>query len=324
MRYAITVVLLIICGFAFGQVDTTSRPGVYQSMPQNGYGPVKRMVHDSVLVIPEGLTALRNLAGARNRGQIRYNVADSSLYMWTGTQWVKPGGSGITPPLQSVTSIGNTTDNGIELSVNSGNPAPGSGVLLHSLYPYSLSIKNQDNIDGSVRTDLLTSSRIYELPDKDGTFAMLSDITGGGSGTVTSFSSGNFSPLFTTGVATSTTTPALSFSMSDAPTNTFLGRLGAGSGIYSFINIGLLDSTNNSLWHTEGWYNGLGYIPIGGTLPGVPVTGDVELSTVGDAPYVYGKLGVSGNTGAPSLMDPDENNEVSPFGFYIIKLPFLS
>lgn len=34
---------------------------------------------------------------------------------------------------------------------------------------------------------------------------------GGGGGTVTSFSSGNFSPLFTTSVATPTTTPALSF-----------------------------------------------------------------------------------------------------------------
>lgn len=36
--------------------------------------------------------------------------------------------------------------------------------------------------------------------------------TAGGSGTVTSFSSGNFSPLFNTSVATATTTPALSFS----------------------------------------------------------------------------------------------------------------
>lgn len=38
----------------------------------------------------------------------------------------------------------------------------------------------------------------------------------GSSGTVTSFSSGNLSPLFTTSVATSTVTPALSFSLSTA------------------------------------------------------------------------------------------------------------
>ena len=38
-----------------------------------------------------------------------------------------------------------------------------------------------------------------------------STISGGGGGSVTSFSSGNLSPLFTTSVATPTTTPALSF-----------------------------------------------------------------------------------------------------------------
>ncbi len=42
---------------------------------------------------------------------------------------------------------------------------------------------------------------------------------GGGSGTVTSFSAGNLSPLFTTSVATPTTTPALSFSLSTQSAN---------------------------------------------------------------------------------------------------------
>jgi hypothetical protein len=40
--------------------------------------------------------------------------------------------------------------------------------------------------------------------------------TGGGGGGVTNFSAGNLSPLFTTSVATSTTTPALSFALSTA------------------------------------------------------------------------------------------------------------
>lgn len=43
-----------------------------------------------------------------------------------------------------------------------------------------------------------------------------------GTGTVTSFSSGNLSPLFTTSVATATTTPALSFTLSNANANTVL------------------------------------------------------------------------------------------------------
>ncbi len=41
-----------------------------------------------------------------------------------------------------------------------------------------------------------------------------------GNGTVTSFSAGNLSPLFTTGVATATTTPALSFSLNSQAQNT--------------------------------------------------------------------------------------------------------
>lgn len=43
---------------------------------------------------------------------------------------------------------------------------------------------------------------------------------GGGGGTVVSFSSGNLNPLFTTQVATSTTTPALSFSLNTQVANT--------------------------------------------------------------------------------------------------------
>jgi len=58
---------------------------------------------------------------------------------------------------------------------------------------------------------------------------------GGGSGTVTSFSAGNLSPLFTTGVATATTTPALSFTISNAAQNSVLaGPASGGAGAYSF------------------------------------------------------------------------------------------
>lgn len=46
---------------------------------------------------------------------------------------------------------------------------------------------------------------------------------GSGSGTVTSFSSGDLSPIFTTSVATATTTPALSFILTNQSANTFLG-----------------------------------------------------------------------------------------------------
>ncbi len=46
----------------------------------------------------------------------------------------------------------------------------------------------------------------------------------GGGGTVTNFSSGDLSPLFTTSVATSTTTPALTFALTNASGGTVFGN----------------------------------------------------------------------------------------------------
>lgn len=46
----------------------------------------------------------------------------------------------------------------------------------------------------------------------------------GGGGTVSSFSAGNLSPLFTASVATSTSTPALTFTLSTAAAHAFLGN----------------------------------------------------------------------------------------------------
>jgi hypothetical protein len=58
---------------------------------------------------------------------------------------------------------------------------------------------------------------------------------GGGSGTVTSFSAGTLSPLFTTSVATATTTPALSFTLTSQSANrVFAGPTAGGSAAPTF------------------------------------------------------------------------------------------
>lgn len=57
---------------------------------------------------------------------------------------------------------------------------------------------------------------------------------GGGSGTVTSFSAGTLSPLFTTSVATPTTTPALTFSLSTAAANTVFGNFTGSTAVPTF------------------------------------------------------------------------------------------
>jgi hypothetical protein len=55
-------------------------------------------------------------------------------------------------------------------------------------------------------------------------------------GTVSSFSSGNLSPLFTTSVASSTTTPALSFTLSNSSPYKLFGR-GSGTGVPSYQSL---------------------------------------------------------------------------------------
>lgn len=87
MRYA-----LIIIAFLFCTIKTEAQ--VYQAMPQAGYGPVKRMLIDSVLTIPIGISQLRNITGGRDTAQIRYQKSDSSVYVYTGSTWVKLGTGG--------------------------------------------------------------------------------------------------------------------------------------------------------------------------------------------------------------------------------------
>lgn len=68
---------------------------------------------------------------------------------------------------------------------------------------------------------------------------------GGGSGTVTAFSAGNLSPLFTTSVANPTTTPALSFTISNAAQNSiFAGPASGGAGNPSFQTAPVFSAAN--------------------------------------------------------------------------------
>jgi hypothetical protein len=59
----------------------------------------------------------------------------------------------------------------------------------------------------------------------------------GSGGTVTTFSAGNLSPLFTTSVATATSTPALTFTLSNAAANTVFGNCTGSSAAPSFCSI---------------------------------------------------------------------------------------
>lgn len=76
----ILITIIGLFSVAYGQL--------YQSMPQRGYGPVKNFWVDSVLIIPTNVTSGSNLSGGREVGKIRYNIIDSSVQVYTGSQWL--------------------------------------------------------------------------------------------------------------------------------------------------------------------------------------------------------------------------------------------
>lgn len=89
-----------------------------------------------------------------------------------------------------------------------------------------------------------------------------------GAGTVTSFSSGNLSPLFTTSVATATTTPALTFSLSTAAAHTFFGNNTASTAAPAFASIGNgdLPGSGSITLNTTSPITGGGAVALGGSL----------------------------------------------------------
>lgn len=72
-----------------------------------------------------------------------------------------------------------------------------------------------------IATDQAASAALYGC--LGGTFQLMGGGSGG-SGTVTSTSAGNLSPLFTTNVATASSTPAITFTLSTAAANTVFGN----------------------------------------------------------------------------------------------------
>lgn len=87
-------------------------------------------------------------------------------------------------------------------------------------------------------------------------------------GTVTSVSAGGLTPLFTTGVSNTATTPAISFTLSNAAAHTYFGNNSGSTGAPAFFNIALLDLPGNGAItvNTTAPLGGGGAVNLGGTL----------------------------------------------------------
>ena len=137
----------------------------------------------------------------RDSGAIRYNISDSSIYVWTGFQWrkVNDGASSdssifatrhwttqnfrpITwvPTLQEVTDAGNTTSNDITISnlfLNGDAISAIGGSLNLVLGNSNFAIQSDTNIYQNSPTIRFKHStqRGFTLPNKSGTFILDTD-----------------------------------------------------------------------------------------------------------------------------------------------------
>jgi hypothetical protein len=141
-----------------------------------------------------------------------------------GNQYTFPGGH---------FSIGNTTFNGSALLTLPGMFNVGAS---NQFFVTSAGAATATNVTDSA----LTSGNCVQA-STGGLLTTTAGPCGTGAGTVSSFSAGTLSPLFTTSVATSTTTPALTFSLSTAAAHTFFGNNTGSTAAPGFQSIGAAD-----------------------------------------------------------------------------------
>lgn len=170
-------------------------------------------------------------------------------YYWTGTKW---GGLGTSPTplnLTQGTGITSFTYNGSSAAtVGLANTGVTAGSYGSATTVPTYTVNAQGQITGAANVTITSSS-----------------------GTVTSFSSGNLSPLFTTSVANSTTTPALTYSLSKAAAYTILGNNTGASAVPTYFAPDL----TSALFANQGYF----YSVLHGDGSGNLYWSGVDLST---------------------------------------------
>jgi hypothetical protein len=175
---------LLILNFAYGQ---TIDGKLYTQF--NNWYKWKGGGFDSTLLLPQD-----SAATGKRPGAVYYRSADSSVYLWSGTQWRKVSGS--IPTLQQVTTAGNTTTDSIKILKNgvnilSLNYAPTFGGNFTGDLSISSTLSNRFHkmteqgfsYNNSIYTrtitnDVLSSNQTITFPDSAGRLAQRVAING--------------------------------------------------------------------------------------------------------------------------------------------------
>ncbi len=209
-----------------------------------GTSPILQFNDGTVNGVFQGLTTTGIRAGTVSAHPFQVLTNNTATWEWTsaGDLRVLTGSHTIGQAAGNRPTIGY-----FGTSVNVGIPGSSVGSLVFGNASNSNTLTLQSGTTGASDTWTLWTAdgTAGQCLQTNGSKVLSFGACGSGSGTVTSFSAGTLSPLFTTSVATSTTTPALSFTLSTAGANTYFGNVTGSTASPSYTAAGALTAGND-------------------------------------------------------------------------------